>query len=344
MRYTYIFIGLTPSERALLESLMALDSGGGDGLVPVAKPEEANLIVANGDDASVVECLRAGNPQALIVLVGQPPRSLPFDLPVLRRPLEMQAVAEVLAQLDWPEDRDTAAPASLNPVSTLRAGAPTIQPPVSAHPPESQSPESQQAESQPPMPQSSAFAPTTASMPITAPHVSTLAGPAVSARATWAVSERAPLIAPAPRMVRRAHAATPFVDDADADLMTVVGALGRRSHTLPRGIRRLGFRVRLIEGADAALAAFAQRPVDFVFLDQASLGDDLLPLARALTAQRPMPGHPPHVVVVARRGTAFDRLRARLIGCVWMVVPVDRERLLGFLARRGLHPTARPRH
>ena len=112
---------------------------------------------------------------------------------------------------------------------------------------------------------------------------------------------------------------------------------------MPRGIRRLGFRVRLIEGADAALAAFAQRPVDFVFLDQASLGDDLLPLARALTAQRPMPGHPPHVVVVARRGTAFDRLRARLIGCVWMVVPVDRERLLGFLARRGLHPTARSR-
>ncbi|NZA02130.1 hypothetical protein H0I39_10900 [Ottowia beijingensis] len=80
-----------------------------------------------------------------------------------------------------------------------------------------------------------------------------------------------------------------------------------------------------------------------MFLDQASLGDDLLPLARALTAQRPMPGHPPHVVVVARRGTAFDRLRARLIGCVWMVVPVDRERLLGFLARRGLHPTARSR-
>ena len=38
--------------------------------------------------------------------------------------------------------------------------------------------------------------------------------------------------------------------------LTVVGALGRRSHTLPRGIRRLGFRVRLIEGADAALAAW----------------------------------------------------------------------------------------
>ncbi|NZA02128.1 hypothetical protein H0I39_10890 [Ottowia beijingensis] len=87
MRYTYIFIGLTPSERALLESLMALDSGGGDELVPVATPEEANLIVVNGDDASVVDCLRAGNPQALIVLVGQPPRSLPLDLPVLRRPL-----------------------------------------------------------------------------------------------------------------------------------------------------------------------------------------------------------------------------------------------------------------
>ena len=54
-----------------------------------------------------------------------------------------------------------------------------------------------------------------------------------------------------------------------------------------------------------------------------------------------MPGQPPHVVVVARRGSAFDRLRARLIGCNWRTVPIERERLRAFFARRGLHPKRR---
>ena len=132
-----------------------------------------------------------------------------------------------------------------------------------------------------------------------------------------------------------------FTSDLDADVLVVAGALGQRSHTLPRGLRRIGVRVCLLEGADAALAAFKRQPLPFVFLDQVSLGDELMPLARALVALRPMPGQPPHVVVVARRGSAFDRLRARLIGCTWMTVPIERERLLAFFARRGLHPKGR---
>lgn len=341
MRYTYVFVGLTPSERALLESLFALDDGEGDELVPVAAPEDAHLIVVNGDDASVVGCLRQNNPHALMVLVGQPVGPAVdglSDLPTLRRPLEMVAVAEVLAGLDWPAELQPAAPPAFVPSMDSQGGAPTMLPPDTT-PPESIQP----GESRPPVAPASSFAPTTASVPIsvTPAPVSTLAGPAVSARATWAVSEQAPLLPPNPRAERKAWRTEPFTDDADADVMVVVGSLRQRAHTLPRGIRRLGFRVRLVEGADAALAAYAQRPLPFVFLDQTTLGDALLPLARALSAQRPMPGQPPHVVVVARGGTAFDRLRARMIGCAWMAVPVERERLLAFLARRGLVPSRR---
>ena len=160
----------------------------------------------------------------------------------------------------------------------------------------------------------------------------------MSARATWTTSEHAPL---APVASPRPADAEGFTSDLDADVLVVAGALGQRSHTLPRGLRRIGVRVCLLEGADAALAAFKRQPLPFVFLDQVSLGDELMPLARALVALRPMPGQPPHVVVVARRGSAFERLRARLIGCNWMTVPIERERLLAFFARRGLHPKGR---
>ncbi|HPP98295.1 MAG TPA: hypothetical protein PK853_09620, partial [Ottowia sp.] len=127
-----------------------------------------------------------------------------------------------------------------------------------------------------------------------------------------------------------------FVDDRDADVLVVTGALGERSLTLPRGIRRLGYRVRLLDGPEAALAAFDRHPVPFVFLDQVSLGEQLLPLARALAARRGAGEQPPHVVVVARRGSVFDRLRAGRAGCHWMKIPIDGPRLAAFFARRGL--------
>ncbi len=333
MRYTYVFVGLTPSERALLESLFALNAGEVDELRPVTRPEEAHLIIVNGDDRSVVNCLRHNNPHALVVRVGHPPGAALDEMPTLRRPLDMQGVAEVLAGLDWPELPPGTEPADFHPLSGPPSG-PTLVPPDTSQP----------AESQPATPapdaSDSSFAPTTASMPATVPatHAAGMAGLPVSARATWAVSEHAPLLPPQPLVAPQALPGQAFSDDAHADVMVVVGMLGRRSHTLPRGIRRLGFRVRLIEGADAALAAFAERPLPFVFLDQTTLGEDLLPLARTLTALRPMPGQPPHVVVVARRGTGFDRLRARLAGCVWMAVPIDRARLVRFFSHRGLQP------
>ena len=321
MRHPYLFIGLTPSERSLLESLFALDQGE-DGLVPVGRREDAHLIVANGDDRAVVDGLRVSHPGALLVLVGRPPGA-PTDLPVLRRPLEMGAVIDVLSRLDWPAGLPSTAPVDFG--GTF--GPSTVSPAGRA-------PDGVPAPVDP-----AAYAPTTLSMPLSAAAPgaapSASAPPSVSARATWVSSEAAPLAPPSAAHPQRG---ADFGDAADADVLVVAGALGTRSHTLPRGLRRLGLRVRLVEGAQAVLADPMPPGAPFVFLDQASLGDDLLPLARALAAQRPHPEQPPHVVVVARRGSAFDRLRARRLGATWMTVPIERERLLAFFARRGLQP------
>ena len=361
MRHSYIFIGLTPTEQALLESLFALDQDGGDELVRVSRPQDAHLIVANGDDRAVVDALRAANPRALMVLVGQPKGADGGGLPALRRPLEMAAVTEVMSQLDWPADLLGGEPSdfrgTFSPSSSGGSG-------------------SGRGDSVPPAPRPdpSAFAPTTASMPLHPPsaHGAAAVAPhgaapspvadAVSARATWLTSEhgRLPAFAPgapggsAPPATRPAGqigAGSPALAlprppvaaaaEALPDVLVVAGELGRRGHTLPGGLRRLGFQVRLVQGLAGVQATFAQRKVPVVFLDQASLGADLLPLARWLAAQRAVAGEAPHVAVVARRGSGFDRLRARLLGCAWITVPVERTRLLAYLARRGLHPAAR---
>ncbi len=355
MRHSYIFIGLTPSERALLESLFALDQDSGDELVRVQRPEDAGLIVANGDDRAVIEALRAAHPHALLVLVGRPPDAAAAGLPVLRRPLEMAAVVEVLSQLDWPAELPGGEPSDFRGTFSPSSSA------AASHGPDS-GPDSVPAPSQPaPPPDPTAFAPTTASMPIQPPTGHSVAPSAlhsavgegaVSARATWLTSEygrpvpatRAPTTpdtmpaAPATSPLLPPAPPAPAAAEAPPDVLVVAGELGRRGHTLPGGLRRLGFQVRLVQGLPGVQAAFAQRTVPVVFLDQASLSDQLLPLARWLAAQRPAAGEPPHVAVVARRGSGFDRLRAHLLGCSWITVPVDRTRLVAFLARRGLHP------
>ena len=92
MSYTYAFVGLTPSERSLLESIFALDAAEGEDLAQVRQPEEADLLVVNGDDRAVVEGLRSANPRALMVLVGRPRGGEPVDLPVLRGPISVAVI------------------------------------------------------------------------------------------------------------------------------------------------------------------------------------------------------------------------------------------------------------
>ena len=324
MPYTYAFVGLTPSERSLLESIFALDAAEGEDLAQVFKPAEADLLIVNGDDRSVVQRLQADNAGALLVLVGQPPGAELAGLPVLPRPLDMAGVVRVLSGLDWPDQRR-------HPPSDFGGTfSPTTLPPTRP-PAESQPPAIDERDRQ-------AFAPTTASAPLGGAEAGA-ARPPVSARATWATPERV-ASAPAPAPLAGDGGAHGLPDDAEADVMVVVGPLGPKRHTLPLGLRRLGYRVRVVEGAELAERLLAQGVVSFVFLDQASLGEQMMPLARALSARRHAPDGLPHLAVVARHGSVFDRMRARMAGCVWMTVPIQRERLVAYFAHRGLIPNS----
>ena len=360
MPYTYAFVGLTPSERSLLESIFALDAAEGEDLAQVRRPEEADLLIVNGDDRAVVLTLRADNPAALMVVVGRPSGGELADLPVLRRPLDMTGVVRVLSGLDWPEEGRRSQPSEF-PGTFSPSSAPATQVPdtgpVSMRAADSRLEHARMglartmdsqayspASLQDPTLHPSAFAPTTASIPVDAPSsahpassVLTLNPQPVSARATWDLPEQRGTAAG----IDLALHDTQFPglpNEADADIMVVVGPHATKRHTLSLGLRRLGYRVRVVEGAELAEQLLRERRVPFVFMDQASLGPQLLPLARALNALRPSPAEPPKLIVVARHNHFFDRMRARMVGCTWMVAPINRARLVGFLARRGLQP------
>lgn len=330
MPYTYALVGLTPSERALLESIFALDAAEGEDLAQVRKPEEADLLIVNGDDRAVVQQLRGANQGALLVLVGRPGGDDLADVPVLPRPLDMTGVVRVLSSLDWPLERRSQ-PADF--VGTFSPSSTPMSRPPDSRPPESQPPEINERDRM-------AFAPTTLTAPINTggPGLSAAAAPPlppVPASATWVTPERQ---APASVAGQRDGGFRGLPDDVDADVMVVVGPHGSKRHTLSLGLRKLGYRVRVVDGAEAAQQSLTQLGVSFVFMDQASLGDQLMPLARALVSARQLGQEHPHLVVVARHGGLFDRLRARMHHCTWMVAPLERERLVAFLTRRGLIP------
>lgn len=344
MHRAYALVGLTPSERSLLESIFEFDGEADASLTQVREPKGADLLIVNGDDARVVERVRGQNPHALMVLVGQPPRSQnSAGLPVLRRPLDLAGVVAVFNTLDWPEpDRDSnLGQSGAKVVSTNVRGAasePSTMP-LTIPPPESLSmAPSVEVDA-------AAFAETTASAPLinadAAPIVASVRQP-VSARHSWAVSEPAAIDTAQPE----SQVARPGTPKSEADVVpegelpvdVIVVALnqGSREPTLPHGIRRLGYRVQTVGSAQEAMVALDRQSAQFVFLDQHSLGGELLPLARAVAARRSALDQPPYTVVVARGGNAFDRLRARLAGCGWMPVPIDRTRLVSYFARRGL--------
>jgi len=367
--YTYAFVGLTPSERALLASIFELDAAEGDDLEQVHKPEEANLLIVNGDDHTVVQRLRDANPRALLVLVGRPPTADLQHLPVLRRPLDMSGVVQVLSSLEWPEPD---LPSTLysdfsgtfNPSSLLSSAPPTMPsslpphpvPPHPVPPPSRPRPE--------PMADPSAFAPTTATAPLdmsTAPAavVAAAVAPPITAK-TVRADKAAPAPSPAEAMSasvawRTAEQASadsapvaPTADEfdfanvpdhEDADLMLVLGAQGAKRHTLAQGLRRMGYRVRVVEGGERAAQLLQARPVPCLFLDQASLGDELMPLARMLHGVPTGMAKTPKLVIIARRDSVVHRLRARMMGWTWMNTPLNRERLTSFFARQGLRPS-----
>jgi len=284
--YTYAFVGLTPSERVLLESIFAMGADEEDHLKRVRKAKDADLLFVNGDDRAVVQNLSQTYPDAKIVLVGQPPGTLPVALPVLHRPLTVEEVVHVLGSLEWHDDRQPSGPdefARTFAPSTAFVGQPAA--PTRAPP---QPEDTQQPTPWPPEPAAASTGPS--QLP------------------------------------------------NDVDVMVLVGPLGGKQHTLALGIRKLGFRVRMIEGNDLGRQLLTIPLAPFVFLDQSSLGDQWLPLARSLGALGPRPDAPPHIVVVSKRGGVINRLRVRMAGCIWMQAPLDRKRLVAFFGRRGLFP------
>lgn len=370
MTHTYAFVGLTPSERSLLESIFAMDADessherGDEGLVPVRLGVDkvpVNLLIVNGDDLEVVAQLHATHPEALLVLVGHPPGGQGVRWPVMRRPLDLHGAVSVLSELDWP---DTALERRMavrqRPQATVQVsdgGQPSHQPPQLSQP-------SQPPSSRPPPTtfssedMSSAFAPTTARMPMPAAGPAA-AQPGLSARAAWAMSERGAAEGPASSPAHRpppssvpmaASAPMPPLSVPPADTVLAadedVSAADTAGHVLPvadpvapapsprradvlvvhsrrdgqmpsmvRGLRDMGYAVGAVGPQEDPVVAIKRHRAAFVFLDQHSLGKSALPLAREIAALRRSPAGPPHLIVVAREGSAFDRLRARMAGC-----------------------------
>ncbi|MDO5624757.1 MAG: hypothetical protein Q4G71_08720 [Pseudomonadota bacterium] len=350
MSHRYALVGLTPSERSLLDALFAQE---GEQLRRVNRTQDAHLLLVNGDDRATIERVRAENPAALLVLVGQPPtaaRHALAHLPVMRRPLSVAGAVAVLGTLDWPDGAQSAASTGFDHTfgtSTYPPSEP-LPPPAAPAPPR---PEAMRAPAAAASVASAVvaagdsapFAPTTASAPISTQPPPALAAPAarvpMSARHTWAVSEPVPV---APAIARRAMPEPPPSVPGDmwaeppADVLVVSLRPLPEASTLPRGLRRMGCSVRVMGSVREALAEIRRGTARFVFLDHASLGDQLLPLARAVNVGRAVPGQAPYLVVVAHGGSVFDRLRARMTSCTWMSVPLNRERLIAFFARRGL--------
>lgn len=121
-----------------------------------------------------------------------------------------------------------------------------------------------------------------------------------------------------------------------ADVLVVHSRRDGQMPSMVRGLRDMGYAVGAVGPQEDPVVAIKRHRAAFVFLDQHSLGKSALPLAREIAALRRSPAGPPHLIVVAREGSAFDRLRARMAGCGWMQVPIDGDRLASYLTRRGL--------
>ena len=117
----------------------------------------------------------------------------------------------------------------------------------------------------------------------------------------------------------------------------VIADLGGRTHTLPRGLRRMGFGVDVIDGPEHALASLTGKEYRVIFMEQQVTAGETVRVCKALANARNALGHHPSVVVVARRNSTIERWRTLHAGCAeWMQVPLDRRRLLGFLTERGI--------
>ena len=367
----YAAIGLSPADRAQLALLFERGVIDGVRYVPAEGAQQAAFLVINADDRHALDDLRALEPAPCVVLIGH--THWGSGWPVVPRPISAPALAAAMRQLApllppaVPGFEHTSAHAGLAGLG--RAAAPASTPastPVAAAPAAAPLAARRRAvaatvDGTPDTDLQAAYAVTSPSLPpdmadsvlrtaLRQQHARLRASGASEVRAaargdSTLVDISMPSSGPASATLVASPPQAPL--EASATLASapaqilIVAEFGSRTHTLPRGLRALGYGVDTANGEAQALALLPTRAYRVVFLDQASLGPALWGLAKQMLAARTLAGQPPHVAIVARKQRPLDRWRAHRIGCdAWMNVPLERERLIAFLARRGVKPQA----
>jgi CheY-like chemotaxis protein len=116
--------------------------------------------------------------------------------------------------------------------------------------------------------------------------------------------------------------------DGPEEYILLVGEPRLSESSLIRVLRSFGFRVDHVADGDIALTRLTSQSYRFVFLDAPSLGEQTLPVCRAIRKRSRAMGTPLRQVVIAREKQPIRRFFARLAGCdEWMVLPLNRTLL-----------------
>jgi CheY-like chemotaxis protein len=123
--------------------------------------------------------------------------------------------------------------------------------------------------------------------------------------------------------------------DGPEEYILLVGEPRLSESSLIRALRGFGFRVDHVADGDIALTRLTSQSYRFVFLDAPSLGEQTLPVCRAIRKRGRAMGIPLRQVVIAREKQPIRRFFARLAGCdEWMVLPLNRTLLERYLRSR----------
>ncbi|WP_157667808.1 hypothetical protein [Comamonas serinivorans] len=308
-RFAYAVVGLRPSERQEIERLLTAASEHTAELLPAAAGEHADFWVVNGDDPGSVQRLQTEGIAHVLAVGGEQDQFLrvmrPFDVSQTH-----QVLTKLIRQLPDRPRREA-------PVSRLESYAET-------------DPWADRDSSQ--------FSEFSSSLELTPSELAmTDDEPSDLRLARRAEHER---------RMSSSHTLGPtdildfasqeWLDVWPAQVLVVADA-EHRTRTLPKGLRKMGFGVDVMENVAAALKAVARSEYRMVFLDQGALGAGLVRWCKAFLQTANAQGMLPGVVVVARRKAPVSRWRAKRAGCTaWMEVPLDRQQLLSFLLHRGV--------
>jgi CheY-like chemotaxis protein len=348
-------IGLSSSEQTLLEgALFQPGKGQIPGLYQVRDVAQARVVIADGDDAAVVQALRARRLSAQVVLVGA--TDMGTGWPLVQRPLRLNALLDVLRRLG-PSPVD--AFAMTQPFVRSQDGA--LRPP----PVEPATPADMLVH------QAIAFE-------VTRPYIGesddnyrqarpldlelSTASPAhywESEVAEWEARQKklqqgpvhedvpAPSgaagvasAAPAPASSNDLFAGAwtmPTAEESkNLDYVLIVSTPGPAATGLLKILQFAGYPTDLAPDREAAFDYLAQRPYRFVFLVEVTLDGDVFELCRDVRKAPSAAKTPPYIAIVSFRRNMVTRARAWQVGChTWMTIPLNKSELLEYLERYG---------